>query len=373
MATLEDLPPDQRAVLQLVLQRGRSYDDIASLLSIDRAAVRQRALAAFDALGPNTRVEPQRRALIADYLLGQLPDKVADSVHQRLAESAGERAWARVLAGEVAPLATAHELPEIPAEARAGAGAPAVDVADDAAGLEPALSAGAPATAPAAAGAAGVAAADAAPAGASAGAPAGAESVTDETPRIPPDYGLPQPEPAGAARARSSRTGGAILLALGALIVVAIIVIAIATGGSKHKKTTAARTRTVPAATSGTGTTAQPVAQINLTSPNPNAKTAGIAQVVRSGAQEGIVIAAAGVPPNTKHDAYAVWLYKSPTKAKILGFVNPGVGTNGKLSTAGALPTDAAQYSQLLVTLETQASPRQPGRIVLQGQLSLGG
>ena len=56
MASLESLPADQRAVLQLVLQRGRSYDDIATLLSIDRAAVRQRALSALDALGPQTGV-----------------------------------------------------------------------------------------------------------------------------------------------------------------------------------------------------------------------------------------------------------------------------------------------------------------------------
>jgi len=47
MASLDDLPADQRAVLQLVLQRGRTYDEIARLLSIDRAAVRARALAAF--------------------------------------------------------------------------------------------------------------------------------------------------------------------------------------------------------------------------------------------------------------------------------------------------------------------------------------
>ena len=83
-------------------------------------------------------------------------------------------------------------------------------------------------------------------------------------------------------------------------------------------------------------------------------------------------VGSAGVPPNGKHDAYAVWLYKSATQAKLLGFVNPGVGTNGKLSTAGALPADASQYSQLLVTLETGASPKQPGKIVLEGALSLG-
>jgi hypothetical protein len=42
MATIESLPADQRAVLQLVLQRGRTYDEIARLLSIDRAGVRAR-------------------------------------------------------------------------------------------------------------------------------------------------------------------------------------------------------------------------------------------------------------------------------------------------------------------------------------------
>jgi hypothetical protein len=73
MASLDSLPPDQRAVLQMVLQRGRNYDEIAGMLSIDRAAVRERALSALDALGPGTRVPAERRALITDYLLGQLP------------------------------------------------------------------------------------------------------------------------------------------------------------------------------------------------------------------------------------------------------------------------------------------------------------
>ena len=71
---------------------GRSYDEIAKLLSIDRAGVRERALSAFDALGPQTRVPPERRALITDYLLGQLPPRVADDTREHLAQSASERA-----------------------------------------------------------------------------------------------------------------------------------------------------------------------------------------------------------------------------------------------------------------------------------------
>src|SRR5947209_12611266 len=113
MTALEELPPDQRAVLELVLKRGRSYDEIARLLRIDRAGVRQRALAAFDALGPRTSVGPERRALITDYLLGALPPRVSEDVRARLAREWAARAWARVIASELATVAS-EPLPEIP-------------------------------------------------------------------------------------------------------------------------------------------------------------------------------------------------------------------------------------------------------------------
>ena len=355
MASLDSLPPDQRAVLQLVLQRGRSYDDIAKLLSIDRAAVRQRALSALDALGPQARrVSPEWRSLITDYLLGQLPPAVSEDTAARLAESPAERAWARVVASELAPLAGERGVTEIPSEARpAAAPEPVEDEYDEPAAAEPVRDRVAAALSPSSARAA---------------------DARHDTPRIPQDLGLPTP----GQPAPSSRRGGAILLGLGALVVVVVVVIIVATSGGSSKKssTPSAGTGTTPATSTtgtGTGTTPTPVAQINLTSPDPGSKAAGIAQVVRQGTQTGIVIAAAGVAPNTKANAYAVWLYKSATQAHLLGFVNPGVGSNGKLSTAGALPTNASNYSQLLVTLETQATPKQPGKIILQGALSLGG
>ena len=46
-----------------------------------------------------------------------------------------------------------------------------------------------------------------------------------------------------------------------------------------------------------------------------------------------------------------MWLYNSPTDSHLLGFVNPGVGNNGRSQTAGALPTNASHFKQLLVTL----------------------
>jgi hypothetical protein len=324
MASLDSLPPDQRAVLQLVLQRGHSYDDIAQLLSIDRAGVRQRALAAFDALGPQTRVDAARRALLTDYILGQLPPRVAEEVRDRLAGSASERAWARVLASELAPI-TNGGLPEIPTE-------------DTSAARNPELAA---AVAPE---------------------PAGRLSPGD-----------------GPSGPRSSRVGGAILLGVGAAIaVLVVVVILVVSGGSGNKgkshASTAAGTSATSTPATSTPTTTTPtqvVAQINLNSPGGTKSPTGIAQVLKQGTSTGIIIVASGVTANTKHDAYAVWLMKPGGQGRILGFVNPGVGSNGRLQTAGALPTDAAQYTQVLVTREIQASPKGPGTIILQGNLKL--
>ena len=347
MASLDSLPADQRAVLELVLKRGRTYDEIARMLSIDRAGVRERALSAFDALGPPTRVPPERRALIADYLLGQLPAKVAEDTRQRLAQSAGERAWARVLASELEPAAVGP-LPEIPTE---GAGEP-----------QPAA-----ASVPAPEAVAATAAAAAEPSPALAAEPAGASQARGLT-------GRP-----------SSRRGGIILLSLGALVVVvAVVVFALLSGGGSKKNSTT--TASQPAATSSTPTTsstpstststtaangAKLVAQINLTAPTSAAATkpVGVALVLKQGKNTGIAIRAQNLPANGKHDAYAVWLYKSSKDSHILGFVNPAVGTNGVLQAEAALPANAGHFSQLLVTKETQQSPKSPGTIVLQGVL----
>jgi Sigma-70, region 4 len=50
---LDRLPPDQRAVLSLLLERGRTYSEVADMLAIPESAVRERAHAALDALAEN--------------------------------------------------------------------------------------------------------------------------------------------------------------------------------------------------------------------------------------------------------------------------------------------------------------------------------
>src|ERR1700691_1907140 len=50
MPRLDDLPPDLRATLSLLVDRGKSYAQVAELLGISEHAVRERAHTALDAL-----------------------------------------------------------------------------------------------------------------------------------------------------------------------------------------------------------------------------------------------------------------------------------------------------------------------------------
>jgi hypothetical protein len=50
MSRLDDLPPDQRAVLLLLVQQGKSHAEIADMLGIPESAVRERAHAGLEAL-----------------------------------------------------------------------------------------------------------------------------------------------------------------------------------------------------------------------------------------------------------------------------------------------------------------------------------
>jgi hypothetical protein len=50
MSRLDDLPPDQRAVLLLLVRQGKSHAEIAEMLGIPQHTVRDRARAALDAL-----------------------------------------------------------------------------------------------------------------------------------------------------------------------------------------------------------------------------------------------------------------------------------------------------------------------------------
>src|SRR4051794_6744867 len=199
MSRIDDLAPDQRAVLQLLLRQGKSYVELAEMLRLDPEAVRQRAVAALDELGTGgggfgDPPPGDAGGEIADYLLGQQSASQRRATRELLERSASERAWARVVAGELRPIA-GESLPEIPAEGAE------VDEAFDA--------------------------------------------LQARTARR-------------AEVQRSSRVGGAVLIVGAVIIAVAIILIIRSGGDDNNDKTTASTTTTATTATTTTTTGGQP-------------------------------------------------------------------------------------------------------------------
>jgi hypothetical protein len=349
MTPLDDLPAEQRAVLELVLKRGRTYDEIAALLSIDRAGVRQRALTGLDALGPSTSVPPERRALITDYLLGQLPERVSEQVAQRLATEASDRAWARVIASELSPVA-ATPLPRIPTGGELPEAEPEMSELDE----------------------------DARNGSAVAPAPAG---VADTGASGPPASADPGP--------RSSRLGGAIVLGLGVFIVAVVILVVLLNSGSSKSPTTSSTAASTPTSTTSTsttstgaaaatgtgtgtgttGTTPQALATVKLTPVTAGSKAQGVAEAFNQSGTPYLAIVAINLAANS-HNFYAVWLTNSPADSRLLGFA-PAVTSSGRLQAATTLKSTDTRYKTLVVTLETQPHPKTPGTPVLTGAFAL--
>ncbi|KAA0271772.1 MAG: hypothetical protein EDQ89_09685, partial [Acidobacteria bacterium] len=74
------LQGDQRALLQLLCERGQSYEDIAGLLGGSAEEVRNRARAALREIGG---ADPDADVALTDFLLGQAdPIGRADAILQ---------------------------------------------------------------------------------------------------------------------------------------------------------------------------------------------------------------------------------------------------------------------------------------------------
>ena len=324
MSRLDDLPPDQRATLSLLLRRHKSYAEVAAMLDIETRAVHDRAHAALAVLAaPQAReLSAEQRDLLGDYLLGQRSG-VAERLAARtlLDGSPQARAWARALAEQLEPLA----------------GAALAEIPDERAAAEPTKS--------------------------TAAAPSG-------------------PARASTARSRpaSSRLGGALLLGgILAVIVVAVVLLSKG-GGSSHgsgSSGASAASGETAGSTSATGTTSSTAAKakedkrITLTSPDPSSKAAGVAEVLSEGSQYAFYLAAEHLAPSKGQGFfYAVWLYNSPSSFEALSKA-PAVGSSGAVQGGALLPKDAGKYHTMLLTRETAGTPTKPGTIVLRGSFAL--
>lgn len=312
MPRIDDLPADRRAVLQLLLRQGKSYDELAALLRIEPETVRERARDALDRLGPadGAGLDPDAQDEIADYLLGQQSASGREQTRALLEASAPAREWARLVAGELrAGGLGADALPEIPAE--------------------------------------------------------GAE--VDEA------FGaLAARREARGRQQRSSRLGGVILLVAAALVAVVVVVLLSGGGNGADDQGTVASTSPSTATAARTSTTppnVEVLGQVNLKA--PAGKAIAVAQLVRQGSQTAMVFAGQGIPRLPAKTVYALWLTRAGGTPARLGFIDQAVPKSGKLQFSGALPqgVDPTSYRRMLMTRETTANPKAPGPIALAGDV----
>ncbi len=322
MSRLDELPPDQRAALSLLLRQRKSYGEVALLLGIAERAVHDRAHAALALLAPRQarEVPTERREEVGNYLLGQQRN-VAERLRTRtyLSSFAPAHAWAQSIAGELMRLSGAP-LPEIPPLAPAGA-PPAPTTA------APSPPAGGP--------------------GSRVSSLAGSSPAGSSAPTAPP----------------SSRLGGALLLAAILVAVIVAVVLLVGGGGSKNhakQKTTSTASKTGPTVS----------AQLPLHSPNPKSRSVGVVAVLSEKSKRAFYIEAQHLPA-TRNFFYAIWLYNSPTSALALSR-SPAVGKSHKLAGGSTLPANAGQFREILLTRETSSHPTHPGRVVLRGAFGLG-
>jgi hypothetical protein len=307
MSRIDELKPDQRAALQLLLKQGRSYEEIATMLRIETRAVRERARAALDALGPEdvTDLPLEDQDDVADYLLGQQSASRRAQTRELLERSAPARAWARTVSSELRPLA-GDTLPEIPAEGAE------VDEAFDA-----------------------------------------LQARTAHRERTE----------------KSSRVGGAILLFAIALLIAGVLVLVLGgddedDGGGERAQTQPTQTQTQPAGAQSI------VGQANLTPPGGaggNDAPTGVSLITKEGNQYALGVQAENMPATSDAQFYGVWLVGA-NRTRFVGF-GPAVTENGQLAGADQLDYDPRRYSEVRITRETEREPKSPGETVIAGRI----
>ena len=305
---------EQRAMLQLLLEGGQSYEDIGSLLGIAPDEVRIRARSALTEIGG---ADPDAQVGLSDYLLGQAdPIGRADAV-RHLQSDPEANALAQRLVQNLRLLAPRATLPEIP-EPRGGRRA-------------------APPPPPPAA----------APPPPSATPPAQAPPPSPATPKGP---GFAS-RAAGFFSGLGSLTGKRRTQAIvggAAVLVIAIVVIVIVTsgGGGGGGKDCA------PVNPSSAQQAGIPTMKLTADGPSADASCPPSGQVTLGASQQNtntnsrnqaptFVLQANAVhlPPTANGERYLLWLYKSGTQALPLG--QEAVDSSGNLT--GGVPLVAQQ------------------------------
>jgi hypothetical protein len=293
------LSDDQRAMLQLLLEGGQGYGDIASLLGTTEDQVRARSRAALQELGGT---DPDAEVGLTDYLLGQADPIGRADAARHLRNDPATNELATRLAAQLRLLAPKASMPEIP-DARPGRGAPP------------------PPTAPT---------------------PAQASSA-----EAPPLRGLA--ERFGALQGRQRQVVAA--LAAGAVLLVAVVlaVTGVFGGGDGEEPASEAQ----PSAEEGLT-----IVQLE---PVGGSSASGQATFARVQDQPVLQLNLNGLQPGGKNQNYIVWLYASDQLA--FPIARDQVGENGSLTGATPIPQELVgvlpQFGSVCVSLASNKESRQ--------------
>ncbi len=311
MATFDQLSPEQRAIVELVLRQGKTYAELAEMLNLPEGRVRELARDALVELAPVSvrGVEEDWRGQLADYVLGQQsgPEATATKGHLRRSEAA--RSWARSLLDSLEQFYENGSVPAIP-EGERGRAAKRTTAAAPA---ERAPSARSPLAA--------------------AGDP--------------------------VMRRRLLAGAGALLLVL---LAVLIWPVGVLTGDDDDGGGSAS------SASNGNG--GDQAAETPAGEAPVNTQVRGQAIIAEQAGKPLVVLTAVGLEPTTENTAYQVWLYNSEGDR-----TNLGVGATdaqGNLGVSQALPAGYKRFKFIDVTTATvQGQQASPGTSVMRGTLKL--
>ena len=312
MATFDQLSPEQRAIVELVLQQGKTYPELAEMLGMPEARVRELARDALVELAPVSvrGVEVDWRGQLADYVLGQQsgPEATATKGHLRRSEAA--RSWARSLLDSLEQLYANGSVPAIPEGERGRAKRSQAE----------------PSAAPAG-GAAGLSAA-----------PSGARGLASD--------------PIMRRRLLAAAAAAVVIL-----LAVLVWPIGLLTGDDNQTSS----------ASSDNQSSTQGGNQNQATATNG---PAGIAIVVDQGGKKQLLVQAARLAPSGQNEGYYVWLYNSPSDARSLG--GQVTDQQGNYQAIGPFPADYAKYKFIDVTRQPvgkNPNVKHSGQSVLRGPM----
>jgi len=311
MATFDQLSPEQRAIVELVLRQGKTYGELSDMLNLPEGRVRELARDALVELAPVSvrGVEEDWRGQLADYVLGQQsgPESTATKGHLRRSEAA--RSWARSLLDSLEQFYENGSVPAIP-EGERGRRAAAAPSEPRARG-------------------------DAAP---------GPLAMTSDP----------------LMRRRLLAGAGGLLLLLLILLVWPVGLLT-KSDDNKSSGSTASNGASSTPGTSTTGTTGT-----SATTGQP----AGIAIVVERNGKKQLLVQAARLAPSGQNEGYYVWLYNSRNDAKSLG--GQVTDQNGNYQAIGALPADFRNYKYIDVSRQQigkSTNIKHSGDSVLRGAM----